>query len=96
MRIVHRTVASSIICGAFAAGCLGGTVTDDSPAEPSTSETAQGLASSFLITTYFAEAAHINEVGGCISASICTGGSRVCTGTKTAFFTSESESCFNP
>jgi hypothetical protein len=93
MKTVHRFVASSIICGIFAAGCLGGTVTDDPPVEPSTSETEQGLANSFVTTTYFAEAALINEVGECISASICTAVSRVCTGTKTVFFTSVSESC---
>ncbi|MFT3771484.1 MAG: hypothetical protein QM820_39215 [Minicystis sp.] len=84
--------------GLFAVACVGSPSSSE-PGSPESGdeevgEAEQALPSSYTITTYYKEAAKINEVGYCISPSICTGSTTSCSGQKTVYYTRVTEACF--
>lgn len=82
MKTLRRIISSGIMYGIFAAGCLGSPVTDDEPV--GTAE--QTLANGYKDILYFANPEHLGgPVGECITASVCTAPSTVCSGTQTEF-----------
>lgn len=85
-----RFIVASMVVGLFAAGCA-------APVDPSEDEdlgeAQQALPTNATLTTYYSEAAHIHEVGHCLSPSICTGGTTTCSGVKTAYHTAETVLC---
>ena len=85
-----RWIVTSMLVGLLATAC------GESPApsdEESVGDVQQPLPSSYTFTTYFKEAAKINEVGWCASPSLCSGANTTCSGVKTLYKTAETQTC---
>lgn len=98
MNMMSRIVASMIVCVAFAAGCAGEstTVSEQAPAtaDEQLAESEQSSLAQEREVTYFAEAAKINEVGGCLGPYRCYGPKGlVCWGQRTPYATTVFYSC---
>lgn len=81
MKAICRIISSGIVYGIFAVGCVGSPATDDEPV--GTAE--QSLANGYKDIIYFSEPELIGPVGECITASVCTAPSTVCSGIQTSF-----------
>ena len=93
MKAIYRIITSGIMYGIFAVGCVGSPTTDDEPA--GTAE--QSLANSYKDIIYFSEPELIGPVGECITASVCSARTTVCSGTQTSFSMTTLHDCrFSP
>ena len=85
-----RFIVASMVAGLFAVGC---TAPVDMPDDENLGEAQQALPTNATLTTYYSEAAHIHEVGHCLSPSLCTGSTTTCSGIKTVYKTTETVFC---
>lgn len=95
---IARMISSSIVCGVLAMGCVSSSATEDTA---TVGEAAQELGATTQAqereVTYYAEAAHINEVGFCIGPYMCYGPKGLhCSGIKTQYYTVEFFDCDTP
>lgn len=100
MKILRCILWSSIVCGAFAAGCVAPATepVQSEPVEASTGVLEQDLGATTQaqerLVTYYAEPELINVVGSCFGPYTCFGPKgTVCEGRKTAFYTIEWFNC---
>ena len=85
-----RWIVASMLVGLLATACGEST---PPPGEEDVGDAEQALASSYTYTTYYKEAAKINEVGYCLTPSICSGSTLQCSGVKSIYRTIESQAC---
>ena len=99
MTLMRRFIASSFVCGVFAAGCVSSPATQDNAAAVGEAEQELGATTQAQerLITYFAEAAHINVVGSCFGPYRCFGPKgTTCWGIKTAFYEIDWFDCDTP
>ena len=99
MTTKRRFIASSIVCGVFAAGCVGSSATEDNAATVGQTEQALGATTQAQEReiTYYDNANHDNEVGWCIGPYMCYGPKGLhCGGIKTAYYTISWSDCGEP
>jgi hypothetical protein len=89
VKAICRIISSGIVYGIFAVGCVGSPATNDEPVET----TEQSLANGYKDIIFFSEPELIIPVGECITASVCTAPSTVCSGSQTSFSTTTFHDC---
>lgn len=87
-----RWIVASMLVGLLATAC-GESTPPSEPEAERLGDVQQPLPSSYIFTTYYHEAAKINEVGWCVSPSICSGANTQCSGVKTVYKTAETQTC---
>ena len=87
-----RWIVASMFVGLLATAC-GESTPPSEPAAENLGDVQQALPSSYIFTTYYHEAAKINEVGWCVSPSTCSGPTTQCSGVKTVYKTAENQTC---
>jgi hypothetical protein len=90
MRKDMRSIVALAFAGLLAVGCVDASSSDDDPA---LGQAEQALGSAFKLTEYWTDASHTVRLGYCVGPSVCSGGSTVCSGSKSAFSTFEWEDC---